>query len=133
MGSSPAAAAQPEPAATQQAQADGGAIKSQFADDPEMSELIEAFVARLPETADAMAQALSNNCFDELRRLAHQLKGSGGGYGYPSLTQQASKLEDSARAADGEAARLALDELKATVRAAVAGRDAGAAMKGEKR
>jgi len=129
MGSSPAAAAQPEPAATQQAQADGGAIKSQFADDPEMSELIEAFVARLPETADAMAQALANNCFDELRRLAHQLKGSGGGYGYPSLTQQARKLEDSARAADGEAARLALGELQATVHAAVAGRDAGAAMK----
>jgi signal transduction histidine kinase/CheY-like chemotaxis protein/HPt (histidine-containing phosphotransfer) domain-containing protein len=118
------AAAQPEPAATQQAQADGGAIKSQFADDPEMSELIEAFITRLPEMADAMAQALANNCFDELRRLAHQLKGSGGGYGYPSLTQQARKLEDSARAADGEAARLALGELKATVRAAVAGRDA---------
>jgi signal transduction histidine kinase/CheY-like chemotaxis protein len=131
MGSSPAAAPQPEPAATQQAQADGEAIKSQFADDPEMSELIEAFIARLPETADAMAQALANNCFDELRRLAHQLKGSGGGYGYPSLTQQASKLEDSARAADGEAARLALGELQATVRAAVAGRDAGAAVKGE--
>jgi hypothetical protein len=57
------------------------------------------------------------------------LKGSGGGYGYPSLTQQARKLEDSARAADGEAARLALGELQATVHAAVAGRDAGAAMK----
>jgi len=124
MGSSPAGAAQPEPAATQPAQADGGPIKSQFADDPGMSELIEAFITRLPEMADAMAQALANNCFDELRRLAHQLKGSGGGYGYPSLTQQARKLEDSARAADGEAARLALGELQATVHAAVAGRDA---------
>jgi signal transduction histidine kinase/CheY-like chemotaxis protein/HPt (histidine-containing phosphotransfer) domain-containing protein len=132
MGNSPAGAAQPEPAATQPAQADGGAIKSQYAGDPEMSELIEAFVARLPEMADAMAEALANNCFDELRRLAHQLKGSGGGYGYPSLTEQARKLEDSARAADGEAARLALNELKATVHAAVASRDAGAAMKGEK-
>jgi len=126
---SPAAATQPEPAATQPAQADGGPIKSQFADDPGMSELIEAFITRLPETADAMAQALANNCFDELRRLAHQLKGSGGGYGYPSLTEQARKLEDSAHAADGEAARLALNELKATVHAVVASRDAGAAMK----
>jgi PAS domain S-box-containing protein len=126
------AVAEPAPAAPQQAQADGGPIMSQYADDPEMSELIEAFVARLPETADAMAEALANNCFDELRWLAHQLKGSGGGYGYPSLTEHARKLEDSARAADGEAARLALDELKATVRAAVAGRDAAAAMKGEK-
>ena len=135
MGSSPAAA-EPEPAVTQPAQApaqaDGGAIRSQFADDPEMSELIEAFVARLPETADAMAEAMANNCFDELRRLAHQLKGSGGGYGYPSLTEQARKLEDSARAADGEAARLALGELQATIHATVAGRDAAAAMKGEK-
>ncbi len=104
------------------------AIQSQFATDPDMMGIIDGFVARLPDTLAAMAETLANNAHDELRRLAHQLKGAGGGYGYPSLTDKARALEDAAKAADVEAARLALNELQALTRAVIAGRETGAAV-----
>jgi len=109
----------------------GDVIQSQFADDPDMAEVTDAFVARLPEILASMSEALGNNCFDELRRLAHQLKGSGGGYGYPLLTEQARGLEMAAKAADVEAARLAITQLQGTIHAVVAGRDTHAVLKGK--
>ncbi len=87
------------------------AIRSRFAADPEMAGLIEGFVGRLPGVLAAMSMALANNAHDELKRLAHQLKGAGGGYGYPTLTEQASRLEDAAKAGDVEAARLMLNAM----------------------
>jgi HPt (histidine-containing phosphotransfer) domain-containing protein len=36
---------------------------------------------------------LESRCFEQLGRLAHQLKGSGGGYGFPIISEVASKLE----------------------------------------
>ena len=131
MGSAQAEPEQAPPASQPARQAADEAIQSQFADDPDMTEVTDAFVARLPATIAAMSEALGNNCFDELRRLAHQLKGSGGGYGYPSLTEQALRLEQAAKADDVEAARLAITELQETSRAAIAGRDSHAAVKGK--
>ena len=111
------------PAAALSAQASAAeAVYSGFVDDPEMAELIEAFVARLPDTLAAMAKALVNNSHEELQRLAHQLKGAGGGYGYPLLTQQAGRLEGAVKAADKETAALALNDLQALARAVFAGR-----------
>ncbi len=96
-------------------------IQSEFADDPDMVAVINDFVARLPLTLAAMSDALANNIHEELRRLAHQLKGSGGGYGYPSLTEKAREVEDAAKADDMETARLALNELQVLTLAIVAG------------
>jgi len=98
------------------------AIESQFANDPDIAELIDTFVAHLAGAIGAMADALANNAHEELQRLAHQLKGAGGGYGYPSLTDKAKVLECAAKAADVEAARLALHELHTVARAIIAGR-----------
>ncbi len=131
MGSAQAEPQQAPPASQPAQQAADEAIQSQFAADPDMTEVIDAFVARLPAAIAAMSEALGNNCFEELRRLAHQLKGSGGGYGYPSLTDQALRLEQAAKADDVEAARLAITELQETIRAAIAGRDSHAAVKGK--
>jgi hypothetical protein len=58
------------------------------------------------------------------------LKGAGGGYGYPALTEQARKLEDAAKVADVEAARLLLNELNGLISAIVAGRALGAIPEG---
>ena len=69
-----------------------------------------------------LEQALANNHYQRLQRLAHQLKGAGGGYGYPSLTEAAKILEDTAKAKDVEAANLALNELNASCRAVISGR-----------
>lgn len=69
------------------------AIKSQYADDPEMRELVKEFVTALPERVLALRNAFEEQRLRDLQRLAHQLKGAAGGYGYPTVGSAAGVLE----------------------------------------
>jgi HPt (histidine-containing phosphotransfer) domain-containing protein len=69
-------------------------IRSLFADDPEMAELVQRFVAALPsriaKLREAAADPVARGFF---QRLAHQLAGAAGGYGFPQLSDAARRLE----------------------------------------
>ncbi|MCP4255143.1 MAG: Hpt domain-containing protein, partial [Candidatus Scalindua sp.] len=67
-------------------------------------------------------KVLNNFDYDGLRRLAHQMKGAGGSYGYQVLTEAAKVLEEKAKAKDSGAGSTALDELEALCQAADRGR-----------
>ncbi len=83
--------------------------------DPDFAEIVEQFVDGLTQRLDAMQDALQANDMDCLQRLAHQLKGSGGGHGYPVLSQNASELEQQVlQGATGEIAQ-GLNELASLV------------------
>jgi HPt (histidine-containing phosphotransfer) domain-containing protein len=69
-------------------------IKSQLANDPEMAELVDLFVGELPKRVESVMQAWRARELESLKRLAHQLKGSCAGYGFPSLGQAAAKVEN---------------------------------------
>ena len=73
-------------------------LRSEFADDPEMAELVRFFVDRLPARVTALEQAAAAADWGTLATLAHQLKGSGGGYGYPGITTSAAAVERLAKA-----------------------------------
>jgi len=123
-----------DPAAGAPAQAHPDeAIRSEFADDPDLADILDEFVARLPGALETMSESLANNDHEELRRLAHQVKGAGGGYGYPLLTEQARKLENAAKAGDVEAARLVLNELQTLSRAVIAGHRENTVSEGKER
>jgi signal transduction histidine kinase/CheY-like chemotaxis protein len=62
-------------------------------DDAEFCEIILEFIDRLQQQLQAMQQAWDTGNFDELSRLAHWLKGSGGTAGFPAFTQPAKRLE----------------------------------------
>jgi signal transduction histidine kinase/DNA-binding response OmpR family regulator len=68
-------------------------IYSDMADDDEMTELIERFVARLDERTSALTVAIDRGDTDVAKRIAHQLKGAAGGYGFPSITDAAAEVE----------------------------------------
>ncbi|MEZ6233110.1 MAG: Hpt domain-containing protein [Phycisphaerales bacterium] len=68
-------------------------LVSEFAGDPEMQELVEFFVSALPERIDAIRGALGEQRFRDLQRLAHQMKGAAGGYGFPAIGTAAGALE----------------------------------------
>jgi CheY-like chemotaxis protein len=72
------------------------AIVSTFADDPDMLEIIRPFVASLPERIAALLTAAKASDTVQLGRLAHQLKGAGGGYGFPQITEAAERVEAAA-------------------------------------
>ncbi|HSW46649.1 MAG TPA: Hpt domain-containing protein [Phycisphaerae bacterium] len=72
---------------------------STLATDPDMIELVEDFVAALPERVQAVERALQAGEPEVLRRLSHQLKGASGGYGFDVIGRAAAELEDSVKAA----------------------------------
>jgi len=104
-----------------------GVLLSELADADDLAEIINGFVAGLDGHVRQMHDALNNGDHDRLRRLAHQMKGAGGSYGYPQLTQAARLLEDAAKAGDVEAATLALAEFAEMSAAALRGRPAATA------
>lgn len=65
--------------------------------DPSFAELVTQFVEGLGERLANMDGAIRAADFERLRVAAHQLKGSGGGYGYSILTELAGGLEKHAK------------------------------------
>lgn len=89
------------------------ATRSIFADDPEMVDIIEMFVREMPERIAEFRACWEKRELDRLTRLAHQLKGAGGGYGYPALGDAAGKLERTLKELVEEGTSVALPRLQA--------------------
>jgi signal transduction histidine kinase/DNA-binding response OmpR family regulator len=68
-------------------------LQSTYASDPDMREVIQEFVGRLPGQIFTIRRLLEENNLDELRRQVHQMKGAGGGYGFNDITTYAAKAE----------------------------------------
>jgi len=68
-------------------------VRSSYAADPDMVEIVREFALDLPGRADAIERLVASGRVEELRVTAHQLKGAGGGYGYAEITQVAGALE----------------------------------------
>ena len=81
-------------------------------EDASLEGVVLAFVDGLKSRVSAMEAAARDGDFEALRTSAHQLKGSGGGYGYSILTNRAAVLEQEAQAQATEQCLAALEELK---------------------
>jgi len=72
------------------------AIYSSLGDDPDFCELVEMYVAEMPERIERFKQLFDQGEYYELNRFAHQLKGSAGGYGFDEITPVAARVEHAA-------------------------------------
>jgi signal transduction histidine kinase/CheY-like chemotaxis protein/HPt (histidine-containing phosphotransfer) domain-containing protein len=59
-----------------------------------MKKLTEGFITALPQRVAHLLYLLDQRNLDELKRAIHRLKGSGGGYGFPVVSQCASAAEE---------------------------------------
>ena len=75
------------------------ALVSELEDD-DMLELVEMFVDGLPEKVAAIEKAVDERDLAALGVLSHQLKGSAGGYGFPTMTDAAQLPNASVKAGD---------------------------------
>ncbi len=101
-------------------------LRSDLANDPDMLELINAFLDSFTQKIQLMAEFCSQQRFDELAVLAHQMKGSCGGYGYPTISHAAKCVELKARNNDDPASiATAVKELVNLCQQALRGRSAG--------
>ena len=91
-----------------------GPCYSTLSGEADMAELLALFVGELPERLADIRQAAQGQNWQEVRRLAHQLRGAGGSYGFPLLTAVAGQVEAVAQGQTSvQALREALDELTA--------------------
>jgi signal transduction histidine kinase/CheY-like chemotaxis protein len=108
----------------------GDGILSKFADDPQLAGILPGFVERLPSQLDALCKALEEERLEDIQQLAHRLTGTGGSYGYPTLSEVTKSLELAARARDMDQAAAALAEVKEVCAAIQAGWTADTAQPG---
>jgi PAS domain S-box-containing protein len=70
-----------------------GPIKSTLAQKPGMMAIITEFVDGLPDEVQKMNTSLEQNDMTMLRQTVHQLRGSGGGYGFTPITDIANTAQ----------------------------------------
>ena len=93
-----------------------GLIPSELArQDASLADLVEDFLGRLPQQIEQLDKALADDDLGALRQAAHQLKGSGGGYGYPALTELAAQVERYALRLQLDACVKGVNEIKQLV------------------
>jgi len=88
---------------------------SELAREQDMREIVELFVQELPSRLAALRRAAGTHDWEEVCRLAHQLKGASGSYGFPNLMQEAARVERAARDHNSELETQAALEQLATI------------------
>ena len=87
-------------------------LHSDFGGDPELGDLVELFVAEMPDRIRRVLSHVATGDWENLVRSAHQLKGAAGSYGFHQLTRPARRLEESATKREPEQQiQAAVDEL----------------------
>jgi signal transduction histidine kinase/DNA-binding NarL/FixJ family response regulator len=89
----------PDPAEAQ-TPAIGKRLRSSFASDPDMTEVLAEFVGELPLHVARISELLKAQSMEDLRRAVHQLKGAGGGYGFAPITKSAASAEHRIKSGD---------------------------------
>jgi signal transduction histidine kinase/CheY-like chemotaxis protein len=93
-GTAPIHAAEPEPQAPASPTPSLSALRSEVGHEPKHHKLLERFISRLPERIATIQSLLDGNDLNGLRHAIHQLKGAGGGYGFPRITDRAAEAEE---------------------------------------
>jgi PAS domain S-box-containing protein len=102
-----------------------GGHQSTMASDSDMKQVIEDYVTGLPTEVGKMLRTLDAGQIEDLRRTVHQLKGSGGGYGFARITELAAVADLSIkRKTDLDKVRQEVDSLIEYIRG-ICGYDAG--------
>jgi len=105
-------------------QNDSFPIKSLFADDELIAEILPAFVDNLPKYVERLRVALGAGDVAAAAKVCHDLKGTAGGYGYPQIGSLAQTLEDELKGGfDVPKARILLEQIARLCHLAMLGLD----------
>ncbi|MDZ4797354.1 MAG: response regulator [Bryobacteraceae bacterium] len=79
--------------------------------DPALADVVPEYLARRRRDVPAILTSLGFADYDSIRVLGHNMKGSGGGYGFPVLSEIGARIEKAALARDPAAVRGQINEL----------------------
>lgn len=96
-------------------------LRSSFADDPDMAELVEYFVGEVPQRLESLQALCESGDREGVQRLAHQLKGACAGYGFEEVGIAAASVEGPLKGEAGlDDVRDQIDELTELLRRVMA-------------
>jgi len=72
--------------------------------------VVPRFLANCQKRIDSMRTALQEHDLIQVRVAGHHLKGAGGGYGFPVITEFGARIEKAAAEGDDGSIALCLDE-----------------------
>jgi HPt (histidine-containing phosphotransfer) domain-containing protein len=72
-------------------------VYSSWRNDPDYADLLPVFVDELPSMQRTLLEFAKVCDFENVKREAHKLRGTAGGYGYQGLSQLAGQLEDTCK------------------------------------
>ncbi len=87
-----------------------GKLKVQI--DEELMDLIPGYLERMEQSAVIIEGLLVSNDLDQIRVLGHNMKGSGGGYGFQRISEIGASIEIAARAGEKETIKKSIQEIK---------------------
>jgi HPt (histidine-containing phosphotransfer) domain-containing protein len=64
-----------------------------FHDDPDMRPIVVMFLSEIPARIEALQRLVQAGDRPAFRRIVHQIKGAGGGYGFQPISEAAARLE----------------------------------------
>jgi len=73
-------------------------IHSSLASDPDYIDLVKEFVSEFPIKSETIRRCILEKNLNMLQRTMHQMRGACGGYGFPTLTESAGKVEEKLKA-----------------------------------
>ena len=92
-------------------------------EDPDLIDLIDKFMLRLPVMYESIVKAYREEDWGSFLGLIHQMKGVGGGYGYPMLTTLCAAIEVTAKNENFTKLEIQLEEFMVIKDNILAGKD----------
>ena len=80
--------------------------------DPELADIIPEYIERRKLDIAAVKAMLDKDDFMSIRTIGHQMKGSGGGYGFDDISEIGLELQTAAEKSDPEKINKALFKLE---------------------
>lgn len=70
--------------------------------DKDLKDLVPTFLENRQQDVEKMLAALQNWDYAEVRKIGHQIKGSGGGYGFDAISEYGRNIQAAAEAQDAD-------------------------------
>jgi HPt (histidine-containing phosphotransfer) domain-containing protein len=92
-------------------------------EEPDLIDLVDKFISRLPGMRDDILNFHAQEDWDSFLKMIHQLKGVGGNYGYPGITDICAVMEVAFKDEDYSKVTDQLTEFKNISEQILAGRE----------
>ena len=80
--------------------------------DGDLSAIVPKFLDNVRRNPPAIAEALTRGDFEAIRSLGHKMKGTGGSFGLPQISEFGDQLERAAKQKDADAVRALNQQLR---------------------